>query len=367
MRRMNCSRCEQRVFFENTQCDACGAALGFVPDELAMVSFEIAEDGSWQRLGAEGPAQRPCSNYQVEKVCNWLVPADADTETQLCLCCSSTEIIPALNEPENRSRWAALEQAKRRLFYGLLALGLPVTNESEEGRLSFRFLAADVHEGPVMTGHYQGAITINVAEADDAQREQMRTRMHEPYRTLLGHFRHEIGHYFWDRLVADSSWIDEFRQLFGDEREDYAQALQRHYETPVADWPASFISAYASSHPWEDWAECWAHYMHMQDALETAAAWGLKMAQVSSGKPSVEPKPLDPAKPLAPSLIEDWLPVSQFINAMDRSLGTHDSYPFTVPTPVIDKLQFIHKVIAAQAGSTTDTGERHRQEAPVGG
>ncbi len=333
MRKLTCERCGQRVFFENTQCDACGAALGFVPAELAMGAFEIGEDGAWQR--ASGSAQRPCANYTAEQVCNWMLPAEQDA--QLCLCCSSTEIIPALNQPENRGYWAQMEQAKRRLFYGLLSLKLPTA-------MSFRFLADEARE-KVMTGHENGVITLNIAEADDAHREQVRTDMHEPYRTLLGHFRHESGHYFWDRLIADSEWLDEFRRLFGDEREDYAQALQQHYATPLADWPARFISAYASSHPWEDWAECWAHYLHMQDGLETAAAWGFRLADAG-----VEPRPLDPQRTLQSSLVEEWLPVSQFINAMDRSLGTHDSYPFTVPPPVVEKLQFIHQVVAAATG-----------------
>ncbi len=121
--------------------------------------------------------------------------------------------------------------------------------------------------------------------------------------------------------------------------------MQQHYATPLADWPARFISAYASSHPWEDWAECWAHYLHMQDGLETAAAWGFRLADAG-----VEPRPLDPQRTLQSSLVEEWLPVSQFINAMDRSLGTHDSYPFTVPPPVVEKLQFIHQVVAAATG-----------------
>jgi len=347
MRELNCERCGQRVFFENTRCDACGAALGFVPAELRMGAFEVADiagSSDWLRL--QGLAQRPCSNYRLEQVCNWMVPADADAS--LCLCCSSTQVIPALNQPENRNYWALMEQAKRRLFYGLLALDLPVAAQASKPGLSFRFLANGPLQGEVVTGHDQGVITLNIAEADDASREQMRAQMHEPYRTLLGHFRHEIGHYFWDRLIAGTAWIDEFRQLFGDEREDYAQALQRHYATPVMDWPTQFISAYASAHPWEDWAECWAHYMHMQDGLETAAAWGLRLGQASAGQASVGPKPLDPQQPLHATLIEEWLPVSQFINAMDRSLGAHDSYPFTVPTPVIDKLEFIHKLIAAQ-------------------
>jgi hypothetical protein len=320
------------VFFENTRCEGCDAALGFVPGELAMASFEVGEDGEWQRLGADAPPQWPCANYAQGQGCNWMLPAQS--EETLCLCCRSTQVLPDLDEPHNRARWAALEQAKRRLFYGLLSLGLPV-----EG-LGFRFLA-DTPEERAMTGHHQGVITVNVAEADDAEREQMRARMHEPYRTLLGHFRHESGHFYWDRLIATSPWIEEFRTLFGDERDDYAQALQQHYTAPLADWPQRFISAYASSHPWEDWAECFAHYLHVQDGLETAAAWGLKLGDL-------EPHPLDAQAPFAPALIEEWLPISQFVNAMDRSLGTADSYPFVVPPPVVEKLEFIHRVLAAQ-------------------
>ncbi|XHS77963.1 putative zinc-binding metallopeptidase [Burkholderiaceae bacterium UC74_6] len=333
MRRLHCSRCGQRVFFENTRCDACDAVLGFVPDELAMVSFEAVDDDDWRRLGPAGAAQRPCANYVGERVCNWTVPVGS--ASTLCLCCGTTQLRPDLDRPETRTRWAALEQAKRRLFYGLRVLGLPTDG------LSFRFVDGEGSSEPVLTGHDHGVITINMAEADDASREQMRARMNEPYRTLLGHFRHESGHHFWDRLIAPTPWLDEYRLLFGDERLDYGQALERHYAEPVADWSQSFISAYASSHPWEDWAECWAHYLHILDGLETAAAWGFRL------EGGVAPCPLDHLQSLAPALIKQWLPVSQFVNAMDRSLGMADSYPFTVPTAVVEKLEFVHRVVAS--------------------
>ena len=356
MRTLTCGRCGQRAFFENTSCESCGAKLGFVPAELAFAAFEVNEDGVWTRVAAEGTEgatcvpQRPCANYAVEQVCNWAVPADSPDS--LCLCCETTQIIPALSEPQNRLYWSLLEQAKRRLFYGLLRLGLPIQSkrvDAEHG-LSFQFLEDGVTSEKVLTGHDAGVITLNIVEADDARREQQRLHLHEPYRTLLGHFRHEIGHYYWSRLIEGSPWLDEFRGLFGDERADYAAALQAHYAAPTADWQESFVSSYASSHPWEDWAECWAHYLHIQDGLETAAAWGLKMSHATPDHALSKVRGLASASAeLRPALIEQWLPISQFVNAMNRSLGTRDSYPFVLTDPVVDKLEFIHKVVGAAA------------------
>lgn len=347
MKLFHCSQCHQRVFFENQRCESCGSGLGFVPAEMEMVAF--APDGAWGRLGAQGAAQRPCSNYSVEGVCNWMV--DASDPEALCVSCRTTQIIPALGNPENRVHWLNLEQAKRRLFYTLLALKLPVPNRAHDPQngLAFQFLEDMSPQRRVLTGHDEGTITLNIAEADDAQREKTRAAMHEPYRSLLGHFRHESGHYYWDRLVQGTPWIDDYRNLFGDETLDYDQALKTHYATPLVDWPANFISAYASSHPWEDWAECWAHYLHMVDGLETAAAWGLRLDHaVPDGEP-LQAQRLDPSAGgvLEPSLIEQWLPISQFSNSMNRSLGLHDSYPFVVPAAVVQKLEFIHRVVGA--------------------
>jgi len=347
MKTLSCERCGQRVFFENVACENCGAALGFVLEEMRMASFDIGGDGSWQRTGNADRGLQPCLNYSEHQVCNWMVPTGS--AKPLCLSCATTFIVPALSKPENLAYWQLIEQAKRRLFYSLLSLKLPVPSKAEDAEhgLSFQFLE-QLPALKVMTGHDSGVITLNIAEADDALREQARAHLHEPYRTLLGHFRHEIGHYYWDRLVDGSAWLDEFRTLFGDERADYAQALAAHYASPAVDWQQNFVSSYASSHPWEDWAECWAHYMHLQDGLETAAAWGLKLNRALPGAPPVEAKAMDLAAPsIEPALIEQWLPVSQFINAMARSLGSHDGYPFVVPAPVIEKLEFIHKVIGA--------------------
>ncbi|HEY4081382.1 MAG TPA: putative zinc-binding metallopeptidase [Burkholderiaceae bacterium] len=381
MKTLQCGRCGQRAFFENTSCESCGAKLGFVPGELAFAAFEVSEDGVWERVsangakvGAEGEAcapQRPCANYALEQVCNWTVPADS--ADALCLCCETTQIIPALSEPQNRLYWLLLEQAKRRLFYGLLRLGLPIQSKrvDAENGLSFQFLEEGPTSEKVLTGHDAGVITLNLDEADDARREQQRLHLHEPYRTLLGHFRHEIGHYYWSVLIDGSSRLDQFRALFGDERADYSAALQAHYATPAADWQESFVSSYASSHPWEDWAECWAHYLHIQDGLETAAAWGLKMSHATPDQALSKVRGLACAGGgLKPALIEQWLPISQFVNAMNRSLGTRDSYPFVLTDPVVEKLEFIHKVVGAAAreaghAACLGTGEPAK-EAPHG-
>ena len=348
MRSLTCSRCGQGVFFENVACGACGAVLGFDPETLGFAAFEIDANGQWRRVGRPGPALKPCANYAQEEVCNWMLAADSPES--LCRSCRTNQVIPSLDVAGNRQLWFLLEQAKRRLFYGLIALALPTPNKVDDPDhgLAFQFLEQATPKERVLTGHDEGLITLNLEEADDAKRESLRAHLHEPYRTLIGHFRHEIGHYYWDRLVRQSPWIDEYRQRFGDERADYAEAMRRHYASPADGWPTSFISSYASSHPWEDWAECWAHYMHIQDGLETASAWQLRLRAGVAGAAPVAPAPIDLAQAsVREALVAQWLPVSRFINAMDRGLGSRDSYPFVLVEPVLDKLDFIHKVISA--------------------
>jgi hypothetical protein len=173
--------------------------------------------------------------------------------------------------------------------------------------------------------------------------------MHERYRTLLGHFRHESGHYYFDRLVADSEWIDEYRALFGDERQDYGEALKRHYsEGPAADWQSHFVSTYASSHPWEDWAETWAHYLHMLDTLETANACGLALHPVKHDEPELNRVTLPTKTDAFDNIASDWFALTYVLNSLNRSIGMPDSYPFTLSTPVLEKLGFVHKVVRTQ-------------------
>ncbi len=282
-------RCSRAVFFRNSQCLSCDTPLGYEPKSGRIFAIEAAGARDlWRVIGPNVPDSitglyRRCSNLNTAAACNWLIPAD-DTNP-LCVACRLNRTIPDLSVRENGVLWGRLEEAKRRVVSSLIALELPVksrVSEDPERGLAFDFLQS-LPQGPrVITGHDNGVITINLEEADPVKRETMRTSMREPYRTLVGHFRHEVGHYYWGLLVGKTSWQAGFRELFGDERKDYAGALQRHYATGAAsDWQEHYISAYASMHPWEDWAETWAHYMHMVDTLSTALSFGMKPDQIA--------------------------------------------------------------------------------------
>ena len=239
--------------------------------------------------------------------------------------------------------------------------------------LAFDFVApaadAAAAPAPVMTGHANGLITISLAEADDAERERQRSRMHEPYRTLLGHFRHEIAHYYWNRLVRDSPAIEEFRDLFGDERQDYAAALERHYaDGPPGDWPQRYVSAYASMHPWEDFSETWAHYFHMVDTLETAGAFGLRVQpKVSKGAGLAATIDFDPHLATMERIIDAWLPLTFAVNSINRSMGIPDLYPFVLGPAVIVKLSFVHAQIRAAGRRRIEDSARGALRAVIAG
>ena len=351
MQVFHCDDCGQLVFFENVRCLACGHALAYVPELDDVVALEPRGENLWRAAKREGDGTyRLCANYDRENVCNWAVAA-ADPDP-LCRSCRLTRVIPDLGQPGNKEAWYRLEVAKRRLVYSLLRLGLPVESKAADAERGVAFeLRAESPEEPVLTGHSDGVVTINVAEADAAEREQRRQRLHEPYRTLLGHFRHEIGHYYWQRLLAGGDRLDAFRALFGDERADYGQALQRHYDAGAPpEWQQTFVSAYASAHPWEDWAETWAHYLHMTDTLETAAACGLSLRPRRSDEPALETAGRD--RPRAPfdQKVAAWFPLTYVLNNLNRGLGLPDGYPFVLTAPVIDKLRFVHETIAVAAG-----------------
>jgi hypothetical protein len=266
-------------------------------------------------------------------------------------------VIPDLRQPQHKESWYKIEVAKRRLVYSLLALGCAVRDKIDdpEHGLAYEFLSENRAPGapPVLTGHKDGVITLNIAEADDVERERRRNQLHEPYRTLLGHFRHEVGHYYWDRLIKDSSLINAFRERFGDDREDYAEALKCHYDNgPPADWQQRFVSAYASSHPWEDWAETWAHYLHMTDTLESAAACGLTLRPQRRDEPTLKSPPPAPGERRFNSfdlLIESWFPLTYVLNNLNRGMGLPDGYPFVLSPGAIEKLRFVHEVLQSEA------------------
>jgi hypothetical protein len=345
-----CQYCSQLLLFENTKCERCGHRLGYRPERRLLSALE-PEGDVWRALGDLERRYRFCANAAFD-ACNWLVPAD-DPAT-LCLACRHNRTIPDLAVPENAARWRQLELAKRRLFYTLMRLRLPLRTRKDdpEHGLAFDFLAdPPATGGPVvMTGHDNGVITVALAEADSATREVRRELMGETYRTLLGHFRHEIGHYFWDRLVYDGDQLNGFRQLFGDERIDYGAALKAYYEGgSPADWQERHISAYAASHPWEDFAETWAHYLHIVDALETATAFGMrihpKITREMGLHADIDFDPYETAT--FARLIEAWLPLTFAVNSLNRSLGQPDLYPFVLTQPAIAKLDFVHKLIHA--------------------
>ncbi|QLL15286.1 zinc-binding metallopeptidase family protein [Pseudomonas chlororaphis] len=353
-------RCGQSLFFRNSQCLACSAALGYQPEQSRLSSLQPGPELDTWRLDVDPQAGlfRRCANLDTPAACNWLLPAyGAGT---LCMACRLNRTIPDLGVAENPERWRKVEIAKRRLVAQLVSLGLPLIarTEDEAAGLAFDFLGVDQQGKAPMTGHANGLITLDIKEADDAYREQVRVQMHEPYRTLLGHFRHEVGHYYWDRLIADSHWLEPCRALFGDERASYAEALDRHYQQGAPnDWSQAYVSAYATMHPWEDWAETWAHYLHMMDAVDTALGFGMSAREMDF---DYQPFPLDtlydPRHPDGPaflSFVNAWIELAGMLNELSRSMGQPDFYPFILPPAVIAKLHFIHLVIQ-QAGGKAD-------------
>jgi hypothetical protein len=348
MKVFQCQHCRQPLYFENTRCESCGRALGYLPSHETVSALEPSR-GVWRALAEPRELYRLCANAP-HGVCNWLVPA-GDRAEAFCAACRHNRMIPDLSQPQNGARWRRIEIAKHRLFYTLLKLRLPLAARSEApDGLAFDFIADQAAHGghlPMMTGHADGLITINLAEADDTERERRRSDMGEPYRTLLGHFRHEIAHYYWDRLVDGTPKLENFRTLFGDERVHYAAALQRHYSYgPPPDWPQYFVSAYASTHPWEDFAETWAHYFHMVDTLETANAFGLSVQpRLPKGSELAAKIDFDPHHGDIDRLIDAWLPLTFAFNSINRSMGLQDLYPFVLAPPAIVKLGFIHTLI----------------------
>jgi hypothetical protein len=348
MKLFECQNCGQTLYFENTKCESCGARLGYLPREATVTALRPAGESSWYALAKRGTRYKFCANAELD-VCNWLIPEQEPD--QLCIACQHNRTIPNLSDPENLRRWRLIEVAKHRLFYTLLKLRLPLDAKNKDTNpLTFDFLDQSAPgDPPVMTGHANGVITLNIAEADDAERERVRAKMGELYRTLLGHFRHEIAHYYWDRLIANTPELESFRQIFGDERADYAQALQfYHTNGPPADWREHFVSAYASSHPWEDFAEIWAHYFHMVDTLETANAFGLAV-QPKLSKGMTARVDFDPLHADIDRIIEVWLPLTFAVNSINRGMGVPDLYPFVLSPAVVGKLRFVHDCIRAHA------------------
>lgn len=351
-------QCGRPIFFRNSQCLGCQSPLGYVPDAAMVVPLTPVEGtAEFTPTGAKDETRyRRCGNFDSPASCNWMVPAD-DPEP-LCRACRLNRTIPDLSVLENGELWGRIEQAKRQLVSQLLRLGLPVQSrigEDPDQGLMFDFLRPLPDAPRVLTSHANGLITLNIEEANDAVRERMRAELREPYRTLLGHLRHEVGHYYWDRLISNTEWLAPYRTLFGDENADYAAALKQNYEFgPPPDWPQRHVSAYASIHPWEDWAETWAHYLHIVDALSIALGFGVDVQGLEiDAEPFQKTDLFDPDDPDAPrflSLLNSWVELTAVLNELSRSMGQPDLYPFVLSKPAVKKLHFIHRVIVdAQA------------------
>ncbi|MGZ8938940.1 MAG: zinc-binding metallopeptidase family protein [Limisphaerales bacterium] len=350
MKVFQCDDCGNLLFFENTLCLGCNHQLGFVPDIIDLCTLQPTGENLWKPLGngLEDRFFRQCQNTTEYNVCNWLVPAD--DINPLCQACRLNVVIPDLTVQGNLQRWQKLEVAKRRVLYSCLRFHLPTEEKSGRVPLQFKFVADPAGGSPILTGHAEGVITINIAEADDAERERRRAQFHEPFRTLVGHLRHELAHYYWDRLIAITPYLYAFRELFGDEQANYSDALTRHYaEGPTADWQNNFVSAYATAHPWEDWAETWAHYFHITDALETAGSFGmsLKPKHPQAATMRAEPQKVAVQETAFEELIRHWLPLTHALNELNRGMGIPDLYPFILSDGALAKLRSVHNVITA--------------------
>lgn len=340
MRAFHCDVCSSPVFFENVRCTSCGHPLGFLPDALELHALKASGDRYEIATNPVERGYRLCSNGREHGVCNWLVGVD---DPDRCRACGLNATIPDLSMSGNLGRWQRLEFAKHRLVYTLLALELPLEADGPHPALRFHFVGTNPDGSEPMTGHANGTITINIAEADDAERERRRIQMGEPFRTLLGHFRHEVCHFYWERLIAGSARLGEFRRLFGDERVDYGGALQRHHrEGAPSEWSAHHISAYATMHAWEDWAETGAHYLHLIDMMETAASFGLSAQRLDRMAEATDCPPGPIRRGDFDALITDALPLTTVLNELNRGMGLPDVYPFVVSPPVIEKLRFVH-------------------------
>ncbi|AFL50256.1 zinc-binding metallopeptidase family protein [Sinorhizobium fredii] len=365
MRLYQCDVSGLPLYFDNHfSVGANNAPVGFVADTLTLHTLTNAGEGLWRITSRPDKLWKFCANAPIDGS-NWLV--DADDPNPLAIPARYNRLIPNTDTPQGLARFQKIGAAQRHLFYSILRFAIPCPDRATDpdGGLVFDFLEDAVddfgHRVPAVTGHEDGLISLRAAEADDVVRETVRVSMGEPYRTLLGHFRHEIGHFFFQQLVEGSDMLSGARQLFGDERQDYDAALQKNYsEGPPVDWQQRFISSYASCHPAEDFAECWAHFFHIVDTLESARAFGLSIEPFRHHDLDAEVK-FDPYRAeSAQQLVGAWVPISLALNTFQRSMGQGDIYPFVLPPPVVEKLEFINRVIkAAREGKLGRTNRFH--------
>jgi hypothetical protein len=341
VRNFACGTCGSLVFFENSLCSSCGSELGFETDLRTMV---VVRDSAAE---IEGHTWLRCANAFWG--CNWLVRDDAGSG--FCVSCRLTRTRPANDDTIALEQLQLAGYPKRRLMFQILEQGIPYVPYYETAGVGLAFDLLSTASGErVMTGHLDGVITLDLEEVDDPYREQLRVAFNEPYRTMLGHFRHEIGHYYWQFLVSGSDRIDDFRSVFGDERASYQDAIDRHYRDGAPDgWHRDFVSEYATMHPWEDFAEVFAHYLHITDTLQTAAATGLLIdgsATISGLDDDLERPRLDYTDAGIGEILRVWHAFTVAFNEINRSMGMRDVYPFTLSPAVDSKLAWVHELVA---------------------
>ena len=342
MQRFTCD-CGNVLFFGSSKCLKCGGAVGYDPVGGAMV-----------RLRPDGKMKR-CENGVKHGVCNWTLPADA--KETLCMACTMNRTIPDLSTARNLMLWGRMEMAKRRLIYTMLRLGITLPSKIVNPKTGLAFDIVSTLSNPtVTTGHLNGVITVNLEEADDTYRQINRQQLGENSRTLLGHFRHESAHYLWQRYLSESPWDNPlrlaFRERFGDEWLDYAAALNAHYQRgAIAGWEQQFITAYAASHPWEDWAETWAHYLQIVDGLETCESLGIHVKNIAlplvmlPGEAGTLPAMLPQdgnADGEFLAWLQRWMCLSTVLNEIAHSMGEQALYPFVISVRVAQKLRLAH-------------------------
>lgn len=351
MRAFVCPVCHNFVPFEGSTCLSCGTPVGLHLPSRSMVALSdgaATVDGvRWMRCTQSGPLE-----------CNWLTSESAGVAARgRCLAHSLIRREPDPDDTIAREKMLPATLALRRLVYQLDELGLPVDPYwQRDGGLAFDLLSSYSTSERITIGHANGVITIDLVESLDAYRESLRVQLGEPYRTMLGHFRHEAGHYYQNILVETGAGAQRYlarcRELFGDERASYADALTRHYEFGApADWRSSFISEYATMHPWEDFAECFAHYLHIIDTIDTSREAGMVLH--ADRVRFAAPRDVVPLESYAEApidqLLDDWKWISLFFNRVNTAMGKGPLYPFEISQPVADKLGFVHTVLRANA------------------
>jgi hypothetical protein len=342
MQRFTCD-CGNVIFFGSSRCLKCGRVVGYDPGANAMV-----------RLRPSAGMKR-CENGVKFGVCNWLLPVTAPEV--LCVACRMNRTIPDLTNDRNRMLWGRMEMAKRRLIYTLLRLGITLPCKAEDNKAGLAFdIVSTVSNPNVTTGHLNGVITVNLEEADDVYRQINRQQLGENSRTLLGHFRHESAHYLWQRWLSELTWEAPlrlaFRERFGDEWLDYGSALNQHYQRGATrGWEEQYISAYAASHPWEDWAETWAHYLQIVDGLETCEGLGIQVKHLAlplvmlPGEAGALPAMLPQCGQADGEFLawlQRWMCLSTVLNEISHSLGEQALYPFVISVRVAQKLRLAH-------------------------